>query len=113
MIVKITGSIRARLIVLVLLFPFLSLAQNVVSGRIISVADQTPIPGATVLVSGSKAGTSTDVEGRFSIKAKTGDVLVITGVGITKQEYTVGVDTRNIVISVVAEEQNLNEAHNE
>jgi len=106
---KITGSIRIRLILWAWLFPLLSLAQNTVSGRILSAKDQTAISGASVIVSGSKVGTSTDVEGRFSIKAQKGDVLVITGVGITRQEYTVGANMSNVFISVQAETQDLNE----
>ena len=104
---KITGSIRIRLILWAWLFPLLSLAQNTVSGRILSAKDQTAISGASVIVSGSKVGTSTDVEGRFSIKAQKGDVLVITGVGITRQEYTVGANMSNVFISVQAETQDL------
>src|SRR5665213_3306859 len=82
---------------------------NVITGRILSVSDQSPLPGATILVNGSKAGTSTGIDGRFSIKAKSGDVLTISGVGITTQEYTIGKEMQNIVISVVAQAKDLNE----
>ncbi|MFI5193616.1 MAG: SusC/RagA family TonB-linked outer membrane protein [Chitinophagales bacterium] len=104
-----TGSVRLQLILWVLLFPLMSMAQNAVTGRVLSVSDQTPLPGATILVNGSKAGTSTDIEGRFSIRAKTGDVLTISGVGITTQEYTIGKEMQNLVISVVAQAKDLNE----
>ena len=41
---------------------------------------------ASVIVQGSKTGTSTNADGRFSITAKEGDTLVITGVGITARK---------------------------
>ncbi len=104
-----TGTLRVKLILWVLLLPFLSMAQNVVTGRILAVSDQSPLPGATILVNGSKAGTSTGIDGRFSIRAKSGDVLRISGVGITTQEYTIGKEMQNIVISVVAQARDLNE----
>lgn len=42
-----------------------------------------PLPGANVVVQGSKTGTQTDVDGKYSIKAKAGDVLVFSFVGMT------------------------------
>jgi len=92
----------------ILMLPVFSIAQKTITGRVISGADQTPIPGATVTVKGSKTGTATSVDGTFSLKANVGDVLVITGVGVTPQNYTVGTDN-NIVISVVASTKDLNE----
>jgi len=49
-----------------------------------------PLPGANVVVQGSKTGTQTDVDGKFSIKAKAGDVLVFSFVGMTETTAKVG-----------------------
>ena len=49
-----------------------------------------PLPGANVVVQGSKNGTQTDVDGKYSIKAKTGDVLVFSFIGMTDTSATVG-----------------------
>jgi len=49
-----------------------------------------PLPGANVVVQGSKAGTQTDVDGKYSIKAKAGDVLVFSFVGMTNTTAKVG-----------------------
>ncbi len=49
-----------------------------------------PLPGANVVVQGSKAGTQTDVDGKYSIKAKAGDVLVFSFVGMTETTAKVG-----------------------
>ncbi len=40
-----------------------------------------PIPGATILVHGTSRGIASDMEGRYSIEAKSDDVLKITFVG--------------------------------
>ena len=40
------------------------------------VSDETgPLPGANVILKSTKKGTQTDVDGKYSIKAKAGDVL--------------------------------------
>ncbi|HVW60537.1 MAG TPA: SusC/RagA family TonB-linked outer membrane protein [Puia sp.] len=88
--------------------PLLTHAQRIVSGRILSEADQNPVAGASVVIKGSKTGASSDVEGRFSIKANSGDVLVVTGVGITSMETTLG-DESTISIVVKVDSKNLNE----
>lgn len=55
------------------------------------VSDGTgPLPGANVVVQGSKTGTQTDVDGKYSIKAKAGDVLVFSFVGMTNTTAKVG-----------------------
>ncbi len=91
-----------------LLFINICHAQTNITGQILSKSDQTPIAGASVIVKGSKEGSATDVNGRFSIRARQGDVLVISGVGITTQEVVVGTET-NLVISVTASAKDLNE----
>ncbi|WP_264522338.1 SusC/RagA family TonB-linked outer membrane protein [Flavobacterium sp. N1994] len=49
-----------------------------------------PIPGANVFVKGTKKGTQTDFDGKFSIVAKQGDVLVFSFVGMEDTTATVG-----------------------
>ncbi|HTQ29484.1 MAG TPA: SusC/RagA family TonB-linked outer membrane protein [Puia sp.] len=104
-----TRFTRAAIYIMaVLLLPIFSLAQKVINGRVLSSADQSPVPGVSVVVKGSRAGTSTGLDGLFSIKAKEGDVLVFTGIGITRQELTVGAEA-SVVVTVVANSKNLNE----
>jgi hypothetical protein len=49
-----------------------------------------PLQGATVLVKGTSNGTKTDAEGNFSINAASGDVLVISHVGMETSEVKLG-----------------------
>jgi TonB-linked SusC/RagA family outer membrane protein len=57
-----------------------------------------PVAGANVVNQATKAGTTTDFDGNYSIKAKQGDVLVISYAGST-QSVTVGAgNTYNVSI---------------
>ena len=61
---------------------------NKVSG-VIRDAQGEPLIGATVKVKGTNRGTATDVDGKYSINANRGDVLVISYVGSKPMEVTV------------------------
>src|ERR1700678_2870886 len=66
------------------------LAQTkTVSGKITDQKGQ-PIPCVTVHKKGSKQAVAADGDGNFSLKAKTGDILIITATGIVQKEVTVG-----------------------
>ncbi len=95
-------------VMLALFLPALIYAQKVFTGHIITGTDKTPVAGASVVIKGSKTGTSTAVDGSFAIKAKTGDVLIISSIGVTPFSYTVS-DEADPVISVEANTRELNE----
>src|SRR4029079_4924933 len=48
-----------------------------------------PVPKASVMVKQSKAGTSTDDAGRFSLTGSIGQTLVISAVGFNTQEFVI------------------------
>ncbi|MGB1041963.1 MAG: SusC/RagA family TonB-linked outer membrane protein [Tenacibaculum sp.] len=81
----------------------ISFAQDkVISG---TVSDESgPLPGVTVIKKGTTQGTETDFDGNYSIKAKTGDVLVFSFVGMKNAEKTVGASNS---ISIMMETDNL------
>lgn len=56
-----------------------------------------PLPGAGVLVKKTTNGAITDLDGRYSIRAREGDVLVFSSMGYANTEVTVG---KNHVINV-------------
>jgi TonB-linked SusC/RagA family outer membrane protein len=105
---RITLPIKVRAMLIVLLLPIFALAQKVITGQVQSKTDQSPIIGATIVIKGTKIGTSTGLDGKFFIKAKEGDILVITGIGIAKQEIIVSARD-NVIINAVADTRNLNE----
>ncbi len=87
--------------------PFLTFAQQVITGKITSARDQTPLEGISVTIKGTTRGTFTSQEGQFSIEAKRGEILVISGVGYKATEVTVNGPT--LAIELVDESQALSE----
>ena len=64
------------------------------------VSDETgPLPGANVVIKGTKRGVQTDVDGKYSIQAKAGEVLVFSFIGLNDSSVTVGAsNTVNMVM---------------
>ena len=64
-----------------------AMAQNAgpqartITGKVLAGVDHQPLPGASVTVQGTHTIATTDGTGIFNIKARTGDVLVITATG--------------------------------
>ena len=81
------------------------IAQQTVTGTV--TTNDGPLPGATVVVQGSNAGTTSDFDGNFSIEASVGDVLVASYVGYATQELTV--DASSQINFVLNEDQLLDE----
>lgn len=62
-----------------------------ITGRISVSTDGSPIQGASILVKGTRIGTSSDHNGSYAITAQGNDpVLIISAVGYKMQEVTVG-----------------------
>lgn len=71
--------------------------ERTISG---TVSDESgPLPGVSVLKKGTTSGTETDFDGNYSIKAKTGDVLVFSFVGMKTAERVVG-SSNNISLTL-------------
>jgi hypothetical protein len=73
--------------------------QKTVSGV---VSDSSgPVPGVNVVVKGTKSGVQTNMDGRYSIKAKTGDDLVFSFVGMAETIKKSGAtNTINVSMSI-------------
>jgi len=72
--------------------------EKTVSGTVTESSGQ-PLPGASVVVRGSTSGTQTDFDGKFAIKAKVGDILVFSYVGMEAKTVTVGAsNTVNVTL---------------
>jgi len=57
------------------------LAQNKITGTVVSQEDGEPIIGATIMVQGTKSGTTTNLDGHFTINVPAGKKLVISYIG--------------------------------
>lgn len=69
-----------------------SFAQEKTVSGVVSDASG-PIPGVNVLIKGGKSGVQTDFDGKYSIKAKAGDVLVFSFIGMNDSSVSVGAST--------------------
>lgn len=84
-------AIRRYLFVFLACASTMALAQGkAVTGKVISGDDNSAIPGANVLEKGTSNGTVTDADGNFRLNVGDNATLVISFVGYTSQEVTVG-----------------------
>ncbi|MCS4238832.1 TonB-linked SusC/RagA family outer membrane protein [Myroides gitamensis] len=67
-----------------------------------------PLPGVTVVIQGTQMGTQTDLDGKYSIKAKQGEVLVFSFIGMKDVKHTVG-GANVFNVAMVADEHQLEE----
>ncbi|MDO1500931.1 carboxypeptidase-like regulatory domain-containing protein [Winogradskyella maritima] len=62
------------------------LPTKLITGTIIAQSDSLALPGVNVIIKGTTTGTQTDFDGNFSIRAKNGDILVISYLGFGTKE---------------------------
>jgi TonB-linked SusC/RagA family outer membrane protein len=84
-----------------------AIAQQITVTGTVTSEDGT-VPGASVIIKGSKVGTQTNLDGKYTIKALKTDVLVFSYIGYLSQERTVGSNT-SINISLKSDSKGLND----
>lgn len=92
----------------VLLMTVCAIAQTkVVSGTVVYAGDDEPLPGATILPVGGGQGTSTDLDGKFTLTVPASVTkLKVSYVGMIEQTVNAGQD---IVVKLDNSENNLDE----
>ncbi|GAA4319465.1 SusC/RagA family TonB-linked outer membrane protein [Mucilaginibacter gynuensis] len=98
----------AILAVITLVIPQLLYAQNVPIRGIIIDEQNQPLAAVTVQIKGTTFGTTTGNEGRFTLSATRGQVLVFKSVGLVTQEVIIGTET-NISIQMKNDSKALSE----
>ena len=78
-----------------------------VKGRVTDSRDGTPLSNVSVNLKGTNTGTTTDTDGRFTIRAASGATLVFSSIGFTEQE--VRVSGSDIDIALEFAQRNLQE----
>ncbi len=76
---------------------YASQQDNIVKGTVLDERGETLV-GVSVIVQGTSIGTATDSKGRFEIKAKKGDVLLISSIGFITEKVTVTGNTLRVVL---------------
>ena len=75
---------------LMLLTMATAFAQNItVSGSIKDAVTDEPLPGASVVLKGTRTGAVSDLEGNYSIKVPSGSTLVFSSIGYQSEEVVV------------------------
>jgi TonB-linked SusC/RagA family outer membrane protein len=80
-------------------------SSQLIKGTVISSEDNSPLPGATVVVKGSTVtiGTSTDLDGRFELNVpKENNTLIVSFIGFETQEVLINQSQLTIVLKVEA-----------
>ena len=87
-----------------LLIAFTGWAQKTITG-VVNDGLGVPLLGAAVIIDGTAEGVATDFDGKYSIEASEGDVLVFSFVGFISKKITVGAsDIINVTIQEDASE---------
>ena len=93
---------KKLLFILTLIFSVAATAQEIkVSGVVTDGSG--PLAGASVLVKGTQNGTSADFDGKFTINAKKGSILVVSFIGYETQSITVTGNTVNVSLKASGE----------
>jgi len=96
------------LLFLLLSHSFVYGQAQTVTGRVTTVEDPEGLPGVNVAIKGTTGGSITDAEGKFSISAEQGAILVFSFVGHQSQEFVYRGQT-NINILLEEDLKELNE----
>ncbi|CAM1345995.1 SusC/RagA family TonB-linked outer membrane protein [Tenacibaculum crassostreae] len=77
--------------------------EKTVSG---TVSDSNgPLPGVNVIIKNTSSGVQTDFDGKYSLKANSGDILVFSFVGMKTIEKTI--NSSNTIDVLMSEDENL------
>ncbi|MGV3765972.1 MAG: SusC/RagA family TonB-linked outer membrane protein [Chitinophagaceae bacterium] len=96
------ASKKASVPFIFLLTPFLLFAQATKKGKVVDDKGQG-VPGITISVKGTGSSTASKEDGTFTIAAKTGDVLVFSGISYeTKEVPVTSQETYNVTITTSA-----------
>lgn len=99
---------RGWLILLTLFLTINLYAQNATLKGVIVDETETPLIGATVQVKGTSAGSITDFDGNYTIKAKKGAVITFSYIGYKTQEIKFS-GQATVNIRMVPDNQTLDE----
>ena len=97
----------STILLTLLLITLNAVAQQAIRGVVIDTSDDSPIVGASVFVAGTKTGTATDADGRFTINAKVGETLNVTYVGMRPVKAVI--DSRDMTIYMESDSKMLDE----
>ncbi|WP_316799800.1 TonB-dependent receptor [Pedobacter frigidisoli] len=91
-------KIKLKLITILVFYQYVAFGQSLpVKGKV-SGKDGKPIPGVSVKMKNLTVGTTTDVNGVYSINATKGSTIVFSSIGFISKELPVIDNTLNVVL---------------
>lgn len=105
---------QLRVVFLLLIISVFSVAVKaqgnnfvVLSGTIVSQDDKLPVPGVTVTIQGTVAGTSTNSAGKFELRtrAKFPFTVVVSSIGFQTQQFIVDNEDSRLDIELITQTQ--------
>jgi len=87
-------NLKTFSLALAMLISFLTFGQEKTITGVVSDSSG-PLPGVSVVIKGTTKGVQTNFDGKYSIKAKIGDVLIYSYIGYNPKNITVG--TANVI----------------
>lgn len=96
---------KKLLLLLIIVFSLATTQQvsaqvKTISGTVSAESDGTPLPGVNVVIQGTTKGSQTDIDGKFSIDASKGNVLIFSFIGMKTKFVTVtDGSSLNVVLS--------------
>lgn len=106
-LVPLTWPVFVMAISFLLLIIQSSQAQGPVTGQV-KDKEGNPVKGATVAVKNKKISVSSSDDGRFSISANPGDILVISSIGYESNETKVN-DNGSIIVELITRVESLDD----
>jgi iron complex outermembrane receptor protein len=96
------------MLVMVFSFTIIHAQEKVVAGLVTDANDGMGIPGVSVVVKGTTIGTTTDIDGNYTLSVDANATIIYSFVGYRSQEILVGSQSQiNVILSV--ETENLSE----
>ena len=92
------------LVLLIVLVAQITFAQERTVSGVVSDNAGMPLPGVSVLVKGTKSGTQTDFDGKYSIKASSNQILIFSFIGMKTQEVIASSSSLNVKLASTAVE---------
>ncbi|SEN75122.1 TonB-linked outer membrane protein, SusC/RagA family [bacterium A37T11] len=74
-----------------------SFSQQIISGKVISSRDGSPIVGSSIILKGGTHTTATDAKGTFSISAAVGSTIIIKFIGFQTKEVLIETTDQQVI----------------
>lgn len=93
----------------VLLFFVLALQLTFAQGKVVTgvVSDNAgiPLPGVSILVKGTTSGAQTDMDGKYSVRAESNQILIFSYIGMKTQEIAASSSVVNVKLADAAAQE--------